>query len=142
VALLALGQIFKFARDTQDLYRLHETVKEMIKALDGRLRVVEDRLIRLETEQGQMVIEAKSAATGAATVIASAVISDAVTRVTWVEEGIRRLSARNGAVALPADGAPRRTMWRGAYRTAGFWTGTEKPFDVVVRIVISLRSRH
>lgn len=104
MALPALGQIFKFARDTQDLYRLHETVKEAIAALDGRLRTVEDRLIRLEAEQGQIVTEAKSAATGAATIIASAVISDAVTRVTRVEEGVRLLAARHSALALRSDG--------------------------------------
>ena len=75
MALPALLQLLKFARDTQDLYKLHETVKEMIAALDGRLRAVEDRLIRMETEQVQVVSEAKSAATGAATMIASAIVS-------------------------------------------------------------------
>ena len=110
MALPALGQLFKFARDTQDIYRLHETVKNMIAALDVRLRAVEDRLIRVEAEQGQMVSEAKSAATGAATIIASAVISDAVTRVTRVEEGIRRLSAHNGAMMLQSDGEAGRTL--------------------------------
>ncbi len=100
----AIGQIFKFARDAQDLYRLHETVKETITVLDGRLRVVEDSLLTLETEQGQVVSEAKSAATGAATTIASAVISDTVTRVTQVEEGIRRLSTYNGAIPHSGDG--------------------------------------
>jgi phage shock protein A len=110
VALPALGQLFKFARDTQDLYKLHETVKETLAALVGRLRVVEDRLIRMEAEQGQLVSEAKSAATGAATMIASAVISDAVTRVTRVEEGVRRLLGLNGAMALHDGSDLRRTM--------------------------------
>lgn len=110
MALPALGQLFKFARDTQDLYKLHETVKETLAALDGRLRAVEDRLIRMEAEQGQIVSEAKSAATGAATMIASAVISDAVTRVTRIEEGVRRLSALNGALVLQDGSDARRTM--------------------------------
>ena len=104
MALPALGQLFKFARDTQDLYKLHATVKDTIVALDGRLRAVEDRLIRMEAEQGLVVSEAKSAATGAATMIASAVISDAVTRVTRVEDRIRRLSATNGALLLQGNG--------------------------------------
>jgi hypothetical protein len=52
VAFAAIGQLFKFARDTQDLYKMHETVKDLITALDGRLRGVEDRLIRMEAEQG------------------------------------------------------------------------------------------
>jgi hypothetical protein len=105
-----LGQVFKFARDTQDLYRLHETVKDMIAALDTRLRGIEERPLRMEAEQGQMLIEAKSAATGAATVIVSAVIADAVARVTRVEEGIRRLSVRNGTLSLQADGDAGRRM--------------------------------
>jgi hypothetical protein len=110
VALPALGQLFKFARDTQDIYKLHETVKDLIAALDARVRAVEDRVLRMEAEQGQIVSEAKSAATGAAKMIASAVISDAVTRVTRVEEGIRRLSARNGTMALEGDAEAIRTM--------------------------------
>jgi hypothetical protein len=119
MALAALGQIFKFARDTQDLYKPHETVKATIMALDGRLRTVEDRLIRLEAEQGQIVTEAKCAAVGAATMIASAVISDAVTRVTRIEEGISRLTARNGMLALPGDGTLRSTVPLGDFGTAG-----------------------
>jgi hypothetical protein len=110
MALPALGQIFKFARDTQDLYKLHETVKATIMALDGRLRAVEDRLIHLAAEQGRIVTEAKSAAVGTATMIAGAVISDAVTRVTRIEEEISRLSARNGMLALPGDGTLRSTV--------------------------------
>jgi hypothetical protein len=110
VALPALGQLFKSPRDTQDIYKLHETVKDLIAALDARLRAVEDRVLRMEAEQGQIVSEAKSAATGAATMIASAVISDAVTRVTRVEEGLRRLSAWNDAVALEGDAGAIRTM--------------------------------
>jgi hypothetical protein len=119
VALPALGQLFKFARDTQDLYKLHETVRATIMALDGRLRVVEDRLTRLEAEQGQVVSEAKSAATGAATMIASAVIADAVTRVTRIEEGISRLSLRDGLLAVAGDGALRKAAPLGDFGISG-----------------------
>ena len=106
----SLWQLLKFARDTQDLYKLHETMKETVSALDGRLRAVENRMIQMEAEQGQVVSEAKSAATGAAAMIASAVVSDAVTRVTRVEEGVRRLSALGGSMALYDGGEARRTM--------------------------------
>ena len=60
MALPALGQLFKFARDTQDIYKLHETVKDLIAALDARVRAVEDRVLRMEAEQGQIVSEAFS----------------------------------------------------------------------------------
>ena len=119
MALAALGQLFKFARDTQDLYRLHETVKATIMALDGRLRAVEDRLTRLEAEQGQIVSEAKSAATGAATMIASAVIADAVTRVTRIEEGLSRLSDRHGMLIVPSNGALKTAAPLGDFGISG-----------------------
>lgn len=103
MGLGAIKWIFTFARDTQDLYALQGKLKDSLVALDERLRQVEDRLTRLEAQQGHIVVEAKAAATGAATLIASAVISDAVTRVTRVEEGVRRLSS--GPIPLVGDAA-------------------------------------
>ncbi len=67
---------------------------------------MDDRLIRLEAEQAQVISEAKSAAT----INAGAVVSDVVTRVTRVEEGMRRLSGQNGSVALYGDGEPSQVM--------------------------------
>jgi hypothetical protein len=46
-----------------------------------RLKALEDRLAQLESDQKQLLAEARSAATA----IASAVISDAVTRITRLE---------------------------------------------------------
>jgi hypothetical protein len=88
---LSIGQIFSLARDTQGLFSLQAKMKDGLTALDERLRGVEDRLTRLEAEQRHVVSEAKSAATSAATMIASAVIAEAVTRVTRIEEALRRL---------------------------------------------------
>jgi hypothetical protein len=83
-------------------------MKDALAAIDERLRSVEDRLTRIEAEQDQVISEAKSAATGAATMIASAVIFDAVTRVTRIEEGIRRIERRrpssDAARAVRGDG--------------------------------------
>ncbi len=110
MGLGAIRWIFTFARDTQDLYALQGKLKDSLVALDERLRQVEDRLTRLEAQQGHIVVEAKAAATGAATLIASAVISDAVTRVTRVEEGVRRLSS--GPIPLVRDAALSEEMAR------------------------------
>ena len=63
-------------------------------------------MIRLEAEQAQVISEAKSAAT----INAGAVVSDVVTRVTRVEEGMRRLSGQTGSVALYCDGEPSQVM--------------------------------
>jgi hypothetical protein len=91
VGFVSIGRVFTFARDTQDLYALQSKLKDTLVGIDGRLRVIEDRLTRLESDSGQTIAEAKSAATAAATMIAGGVISDAVTRVTRMEEAIRRI---------------------------------------------------
>jgi hypothetical protein len=87
----SIGQLFSLARETQDLFLLQAKTKEALLALDERMRGIEARVSRLEGEQGQIVSEAKGAATAAATIIAGAVIADAVTRVTRVEERLGRL---------------------------------------------------
>jgi hypothetical protein len=71
MGLSSIGQLFAFARETQDLFALQAKMKEGLVAMDERLRSVEDRLTRLEAEQGQIIAEARSAATGAATMIAA-----------------------------------------------------------------------
>jgi hypothetical protein len=53
--------------------------------MDERLDAIEDRITRIEAREGQVITEAKAAAAAAATMVASAVISDIVTRVTRVE---------------------------------------------------------
>jgi hypothetical protein len=80
--------------EIQDLYQLQAKMKDGLVAMDDNLRAIENRTIRLEPEQVHVIGEAKAAAIGSATVIASAIIADAVTRVTRTEEGIRRLEPR------------------------------------------------
>jgi hypothetical protein len=113
MAIPLLSQAWPLARQVEDLLKLQAQTEEAfaaiekrVDALEGglsiRLRAVEDRLTRLEADQTQVVSEAKSAATGAATMIAGAVISDAVTRVTRVEERLSRLKQKPS----PPDAAP------------------------------------
>jgi hypothetical protein len=61
------------------------------KKLAERLRAVEDRLLKLEAEQTQLISEAKSAAVGAATMISTSALTDTVTRLTRVEMGVQRI---------------------------------------------------
>jgi hypothetical protein len=91
VIVPSIGQIFNLARERQDLYSLQTKMKDGLLALDERVRAIEIRVTRLEAEQGQIISDAKSAATSAATIIAGAVIADAVTRVTRVEDRVERL---------------------------------------------------
>jgi hypothetical protein len=50
-------------------------------AIEQRLKALEDRLAQLEADHKQLLAEARSAATA----IAGAVISDAITRITRLE---------------------------------------------------------
>jgi hypothetical protein len=116
MALASLPRLWPLGRRVEDLFKFQTEAKgafadvatrfdALEKGLGARLRAAEDRLTRLEAEQGQVVSEARSAATAAATMIAGAVISDAVTRVTRVEEGIRRLEQRRlPPRAIPDEG--------------------------------------
>jgi hypothetical protein len=49
------------------------------------LKALENRVLRLEAEQGQVVTAAGAAATAAAATVAGGIISDAVTRITRLE---------------------------------------------------------
>jgi hypothetical protein len=114
MALPSISRLWFVGRRIEEIFKLQGQIEETFadvderfatleKAIGDRLRAVEDRLTRLEAEQGQVVSEAKSAATGAATMIASAVISDAVTRVTRVEEGLRRLEQLGNTPRVQRD---------------------------------------
>lgn len=58
-------------------------------------------MTHLEAAQGQLVVEAKAAAGGAASAIAGAVISDIVTRVTRIE---MRAEQAQRSLLPPPDG--------------------------------------
>ena len=51
-------------------------------------------MLRLESDQRQLITEARSAATTAATAIAGAIIADAVTRITRLEGRSEQLERR------------------------------------------------
>jgi hypothetical protein len=93
VALSDVGRLWTLARKIEDLLALHGKVAASLQIIDQRLKALEDRLLRLETEQGQIVTEARSAATAASTAIAGAIISDTVTRITRLEGRADQLEA-------------------------------------------------
>lgn len=81
MALSDIGRLWTLARKLEDLFSLHNKVEISLQIVDERLRALEHRMLRLETGQGQVFAEARNAAT----VMASNVISDAVTRITRLE---------------------------------------------------------
>jgi hypothetical protein len=85
MALSDFVRAWAFARKVEDLLGLQTEVRQALQIIDQRLKVLEDRMLRLESDQVQLITEARSAATAAATQIAGAVLSDAVTRLTRLE---------------------------------------------------------
>jgi hypothetical protein len=79
------AKIWKLVRDVEDLFRVQGQTVAALEGINGRLRALEVRMTRLEAAQQQPVVEARSAAGAAATVVAGAVISDVVTRITRIE---------------------------------------------------------
>jgi hypothetical protein len=84
------------------LFKLQSTTKAALAGIEDRLRAIEDRMTHLEAAQGQLVVEAKAAAGGAASAIAGAVISDIVTRVTRIE--MRAEEAGRRSLPPPSGG--------------------------------------
>jgi hypothetical protein len=85
MALPSFRGMLAGARQIDELLDLNRKVRESLEAVDHRLRAIEDRLMRLEAAQGQLVTEARSAA-AASTMVASNILSDVVTRITRLEE--------------------------------------------------------
>ncbi len=90
MALGAVGNLWAIARKIDDLLSLHKKVEESLQVIDERLRALEDRMLKLEAGQAQVFTEARNAAT----VMASGVISEAVTRITRLEGRADRLEKR------------------------------------------------
>lgn len=81
MALSDIGRAWTLARKVEDLLGLQREVSEGLDLVDQRLRALEDRMTRLESRQEQIFTEARSAAT----VMASAIVSETVTRITRLE---------------------------------------------------------
>ena len=100
------GRLWSLGRKVEDLLALQGKTREALEAVDGRLRALEDRLTYMEANQGQLIVEARAAASAASTAVAGAVISDVVTRVTRIEMRAESLGKR----LPPPDGAGRGAL--------------------------------
>jgi hypothetical protein len=97
VALPAIGGLWRFARKIEDLFALHKTVQASLLVIERRLKALEDRMLKLEADERQVVTEARSAST----MVAGAIVSDTVTRITRLEGRTDQLEQRR----LPASEA-------------------------------------
>jgi hypothetical protein len=100
MAFPSLKQFWDLARKAEDLFKLQEKIENLLSGHDERLPAIEDRLIRLEAEQAQVISDAKTAATAAAMTISNAALSETVTRLTRVEMGVERIE--QGRLLPPA----------------------------------------
>jgi hypothetical protein len=80
-----LRSAWSVVRRVEELFEFQTQTREALQIINDRLKAVEDRLLRLESEQSQVITAAGAAATAAAAAVAGNVISDAVTRITRIE---------------------------------------------------------
>ncbi len=99
VAIVDLaGRFWTVVRKVEELVELQTKTRSALEKVDIRLRLLEDRMLRLEEQQGQVIVEARAAAGVAATGLAGSVISDIVTRVTRIE-----IQQQQSQLRLPQD---------------------------------------
>jgi phage shock protein A len=85
VALPSLGALWRFARKVEDLFALQNANQTSLEAVAQQLHDLNTRIARLESEQARVIAEARGAATTSASMVAAAVVSDTVTRLTRLE---------------------------------------------------------
>jgi hypothetical protein len=92
------SRLWRLGRQVEDLLGLQAETRKALELVDTRLRALEDRMTHLEANQGQLIVEARAAASAASTAVTGAVISDVVTRLTRLEDR---------ADQLPKSSSPR-----------------------------------
>lgn len=91
--LPGVGRLWSLARKVEDLFKLQEQIAETVASIDRRLRSLEDRVLKMETEQPFLVDRARDAARAASTVASGAALNDLVTRLTRAEMRMEQLVA-------------------------------------------------
>ena len=98
MALSGVRWGWTLARKVEDLLGLHREVREALSLVDQRLRALEDRMTRLEARQEQIFTEARNTAA----VMAGAVISETVTRITRLEGRTDQIEQQQRRLPPPA----------------------------------------
>ncbi len=93
--------LWSIGRKVENFLAAQDEITEALRALNVRVRALEDRTSRLEMAHDRLVAEAQAAASAATTTVVGAVFSDIITRVTRIEmrlgDGVGRLpSAASG----------------------------------------------
>lgn len=88
------SRLLTLVRRVDQLFALQIKVNASVDLIEQRLRAIEDRLLRIEAEGPQLVTEARSAASAAATAMSGAALNDVVTRLTRVEVKLEGIDAQ------------------------------------------------
>ncbi len=97
-ALDALGSLWRLARKIEELFELNEKINAALAAILARLDAIERRITQIEADQRQLVSEARSASTAAASMVAGNVIAEAITRLTRIEGRLDRIAEERKAL--------------------------------------------
>lgn len=88
------GWLWSLGRKVEELLGLQNKTREALEAVDIRLRALEDRMTHLEANQAQLIVEARAAASTAASAAAGGMIADVVTRLTRIEVRAEEVAKR------------------------------------------------
>jgi hypothetical protein len=78
----------------EELFELRVTTAQALTSVEKRPRAIEDRMLRLASVGEQTMLETRAAAGAASTVVAGAIVSEIVTRVTRLEMRTDAVSRR------------------------------------------------
>ena len=99
--LRLIKDAWAIGRQFEEVITLNKRTQDAIGEIGTRLRVIEDRLLMLEAEQVRTIVEAKSAAAGAATTMAAGALFEAATRIAQLEVRVSVLDERSHRLPPP-----------------------------------------
>jgi hypothetical protein len=94
------GKLWKLGRAAEDLFEAQKDLRASIRVIGDRLKSLEDRMTYLEANQGQVITEARAAASAASTAVAGGILAEAVTRLTRLEVRMEQLPPQSSAKNL------------------------------------------
>lgn len=112
MALSDVGKLWRFLRRVEDLIERDAVLNAAIRRLSEQLAGLDQRLSRLEAQQGIVVAEAKGAAAATGAAAAAQAITDFARRLGALEERSGRAapdSSKRPKLRRPADPDPEGT---------------------------------
>lgn len=82
------GDAWRFLRKLEELFELHSEMRQTFELMASRMEHLEARITRMEADRAGLLVEVRAATTGVATSMAVSVLSDAITRITRLEDRV------------------------------------------------------